>query len=91
VYPIRLMSMTQGLGAATVVLAAAALGARAQDAAPSPPDLRARVDAYLEPLVEMGMFSGAVLLAKDFASGDATTAAAPLMRGFPRTMVASRR
>jgi len=49
----------------SAALAAAALAAHAQEAAPERDALKAKVDAYLGPLVEMDMFSGAVLLAKD--------------------------
>jgi CubicO group peptidase (beta-lactamase class C family) len=45
-----------------ISIALSAAAARAQEA---PPDLRAQVDAYLRPLVEMGLYSGAVLLARD--------------------------
>jgi CubicO group peptidase (beta-lactamase class C family) len=49
---------------AAALAAAVTGGARAEDR-PAPPDLGARIDAYVKPLVELGLFSGAVLVAKD--------------------------
>jgi len=47
-----------------VAVAVAVTGVEAQ-AQEAPADLRAKVDAYLGSLVDLGMFSGAVLIAKD--------------------------
>lgn len=50
---------------ALVFAAALAVPARAQDAAPPPPDVARRVDEYLRGLADVGLFSGTVLVAKD--------------------------